>query len=230
MMAFHLHRRQGRPGETRACPAQNSRRLRIRRAFTLIELLTVIGLMALIMAISIPSFVGIARSSKMRGARDNLRATLTLSRQWSITHRQKTFVVFPNNINDNNANDKGFRAYRAYTDASGYIGEWRYLPEGIVFINTVDTNHAGNVFDLTLIPAAKKRSFPSLAGTDTPYISYTPDGSMGDIGSSYRNIYITEGMISSLHLPVILNTQLVYRIQLMGRTGGIRVTDIIQNL
>jgi len=68
---------------------------RVSRAFTLIELLVVIVLMALIIAISVPAFVGIGRGAGMRGSVRSVHSTLSLLRQWAITHREQvTFVYF----------------------------------------------------------------------------------------------------------------------------------------
>jgi len=65
------------------------------RGFTLIELLVVIVLMAIIIAISVPAFVGMGRGSGMRGAVRSVHSTLSLLRQWAITHREQvTFVYF----------------------------------------------------------------------------------------------------------------------------------------
>jgi prepilin-type N-terminal cleavage/methylation domain-containing protein len=63
-------------------------------AFTLIELLVVIVLMAIIIAISAPAFVGMGRGAGMRGAVSSVRSTLSLLRQWAITHREQVAFVY----------------------------------------------------------------------------------------------------------------------------------------
>jgi len=67
----------------------------VRRGFTLIELLLVIVLMAMIIGIATPAFVGLSRGAGMRGAVSAVSSTLSLLRQWAITHREEvTFCYF----------------------------------------------------------------------------------------------------------------------------------------
>ncbi|MFH0922301.1 MAG: prepilin-type N-terminal cleavage/methylation domain-containing protein [Fibrobacterota bacterium] len=63
-------------------------------AFTLIELLVVMVVAAIIMAVSLPSFISMGRGIGMRTAVNNVHSTVALSRQWAITHREEiTFVA-----------------------------------------------------------------------------------------------------------------------------------------
>ena len=66
----------------------------MKKAFTLIELLLVIVLMAMIMAIMIPSFIGLTRGAGMRGATTSINSVVSLSRQWAITHRENVTVRY----------------------------------------------------------------------------------------------------------------------------------------
>lgn len=63
--------------------------------FTLIELLIVIMLMAIVIGIATPAFIGMGRGVGMRGAVSGVCSTLTSLRQWAITHREQvTFCYF----------------------------------------------------------------------------------------------------------------------------------------
>jgi len=64
----------------------------MKKAFTLIELLVVMVIAAVIMAVAIPSFLGMGRGAGMRTAVNNVRSTASLARQWSITHREE--IIF----------------------------------------------------------------------------------------------------------------------------------------
>ncbi|MDO9541217.1 MAG: hypothetical protein Q7J98_02695 [Kiritimatiellia bacterium] len=73
-------------------------------SFTLIELLVVIILMAIIIGISAPAFVGMGRGAGMRGAVRSVHSTLSLVRQWAITHKELVFFHY----SLGNANEASF--------------------------------------------------------------------------------------------------------------------------
>lgn len=65
-----------------------------RRGFTLLELMTVIIIIAIVLAAGIMSYVGARRGMEMRGARGGVQSTLSLARQHAATKRRTTAVVF----------------------------------------------------------------------------------------------------------------------------------------
>jgi prepilin-type N-terminal cleavage/methylation domain-containing protein len=70
----------------------------MKKAFTLVELLIVMVIMAIIISMSIPAFIGIGRGADMRGTTRAISSTLSLCRQWAITHREK--IIFHLNANE----------------------------------------------------------------------------------------------------------------------------------
>ena len=56
---------------------------------TLIELLVVMVVMALIMSVSIPAFTSMGRGSGLRNAVSIVHTSLSLARQWAITHKDE---------------------------------------------------------------------------------------------------------------------------------------------
>lgn len=66
--------------------------------FTLIELLVVMVVAVTLMVVSLPAFLSIGRGIGMRTAVNNVRSTISLSRQWAITHREQITFVAMNNL------------------------------------------------------------------------------------------------------------------------------------
>lgn len=65
-----------------------------RRGFTLLELLTVVAIMLILMTMAAAAYRGMVRGGSMPSAVSNLRSTLALARQYAVTHRSRTFVIF----------------------------------------------------------------------------------------------------------------------------------------
>ena len=66
-----------------------------KKSFTLIELLFVMLIIAIISAISIPAFISMGRGASMRSTVSSVYNTLSLARQWAITHREEiTFSCY----------------------------------------------------------------------------------------------------------------------------------------
>jgi len=66
-------------------------------AFTLLELLTVMGIMMIIAAIVVGSYFNMTRGAGMRSALSHLRSTLQFARQTAIMNGKKTYVIFGQN-------------------------------------------------------------------------------------------------------------------------------------
>jgi prepilin-type N-terminal cleavage/methylation domain-containing protein len=110
------------------------------RAFTLLELLVVLAIMSTLMVIALPAFTNMGRGGGMRSGVAEVRATLNLARQWAITHRARTYVVFPHadaSVYPSDAERaKALKSYAVWVDSheyTGYIGSWKFLPPGIYF-------------------------------------------------------------------------------------------------
>jgi len=70
----------------------------MKKAFTLIELLVVIVIMAIIVGMSIPAFRGMGKAAEMNGTVRALCSTISLTRQWAITHRESAGVIVETNL------------------------------------------------------------------------------------------------------------------------------------
>jgi len=145
-----------------------------RSGMTLLELLTVIGIIAVLAAISIPSFVFMARGSRIRSAAKMITDTLSSARGLAIAHRHSYYVEYDNETVQNPEHNRLRIFYMPLEnpaadpikrwDVSVYdrrttMGEWKKLPEPIVF------------FDGTVpIPPDLKYDFPD------PYVQFDANG------------------------------------------------------
>ncbi len=128
-----------------------------KKAFTLIELLMVIALIAILTAITIPAYQGISKGAAMRGAITGLKSTLMLSRQWAITHRVTVTVYCYRRVP---TNEMPYDCYRVCeVDSKGYatllIQKDERLPTGTVFNQGADGTPAG----MTEINPGQERIF-----------------------------------------------------------------------
>ena len=95
--------------------------------FTLIELLTVIAVMAMIIAIATPAFIGMGRGAGMRGAVSGTKSTLSLLRQWAITHREEVTFYYVENV----AQSASY--YYAANESGTVLEKTNELPMEVVF-------------------------------------------------------------------------------------------------
>ena len=119
--------------------------------------------MGIMMAIALPSFPDIGKAGAIRSGVAQVRSTLTLARQYAITHRVVVLVVFagpkeqyveyPEEVT------KCLMSYAVY-DATNdkYIKAWEDLPNGIMFLyepGTTSYASARNVFASPPRPSSK---------------------------------------------------------------------------
>jgi prepilin-type N-terminal cleavage/methylation domain-containing protein len=219
-----------------------------RSAFTLVELLVVIGIMATLLVLVVPSFTGLGRGQSMRSATAQLRSTLALARQWAVTRNEKTYVIFPHDTTNYVPASRAtmaLRSYAVWAEKSGYISEWRYLPPGIIFDSTEPhpsinpTTESSGSFNLLqtntwgLKSRAYAVSFPTNMAPAQNWraISYLPNGRLNQSGGVTMNIFLREGWVdantNSGVAKLVVKTSLTYGVSVEIRplTGQLRVRE-----
>jgi prepilin-type N-terminal cleavage/methylation domain-containing protein len=200
-------------------PIHSSRR---NAAFTLVELLVVMTIMGIMVGIGIPAVTNLMKSGGLNAATRQVSNTLDQARQYAITQRVRTRVVFPFDgtitIWTNQA-----PAYLSYcvmtnnpsTGIWGYLSKWEFLPVGVVFLRS---GGIGSLNGLSMLPASVPFPNAILGPDQLKYIEFTPTG------AALRNdtLVIQEGyMNGSLPNPTGVNATTATVDNVVGR---IRVT------
>jgi prepilin-type N-terminal cleavage/methylation domain-containing protein len=96
--------------------------------FTLIELMTVMMIMALMMFIAVGAFKDFGRSVGMRGASLGVKTSLNMARQRAITHRDRIYFVY--GTDTNSMPKKGY--YYVRNDEED-LSNTNFCPKGTYF-------------------------------------------------------------------------------------------------
>jgi prepilin-type N-terminal cleavage/methylation domain-containing protein len=114
-------------------------RKKLKSAFTLIEMLVVMALMALMIGIGVTSFYGIGGSSALNGAVNEVQGALSLARQQTVLQNSSVNIYF---YQDTNSNDIVYEMWAmtnevdvSYDDIDnkyGYkLGSLFHFPKGL---------------------------------------------------------------------------------------------------
>lgn len=103
-----------------------NRRERGQCGFTLLELITVMAIVAIMLGAAITSYYGVGESARMAGTLNSIRSTLTLARQRAVLKGQAFEVVF---------NEEGGKHFYVVSNRveNIQVGEKQYLPAGVGF-------------------------------------------------------------------------------------------------
>ncbi len=107
-----------------------------RRAFSLVEMLVVVSIVALLAAITVPGFSGIVRNYNLTDAGKQVVDALSLARQMAISKNQTVEVRFYKHTSNNNQYDSIVTVVPSNGNTGSSV-QWLakplYLPTGIVF-------------------------------------------------------------------------------------------------
>lgn len=205
-------------------------KLRLCSAFTLLELLVVMSIVVLLLAASLPTVTGMGRGASLQGAVSNVRSTLSLARQWAITNRKYTYVVFPgvDEVAASTGDTYAYRAYAVYeydpiSREGRYVTEWKFLPKGIVFDD--DTSKSNNVFDRT----TEQIKYPSNDDSEISVhvLPFRPTGRTG--GSAPYEVFLREGFSEvvggELDYGLVHADQTTFGVKVSALSGGVKVVE-----
>jgi prepilin-type N-terminal cleavage/methylation domain-containing protein len=201
-----------------------------RRGFTLAELLAVLVIMGILIAAVIPSLSGLTRSAAVRGATLQVRAALIQARQFAITRRTTTSVLFPDQGNNTNTGNRAIAVYASASPNGYFISDWMFMPPGIVLATT---NLGTVIWDPMIMQNGYQSEtyylFNGPAGAPQPYngmqcVCYSSSGQIGS--SPWGSVQTGQGgQALGTNAQVLIyeggvNPALTYPSSVWGRPNG----------
>jgi uncharacterized protein (TIGR02596 family) len=208
------HRKRTTPSARARISSLNS------RAFTLVELLVVMGIMAILTAISIPSILGIVRSSSLTSGSNSLNNQLNFARQYAMANNCQVEFRFyqlpdPTTSSTTPSIYRAFQSLAVPNDGSADVALTKvtYLPTQIYILGSVGVSSllqtvAGKTSPTYVLGTAAGTPLGTYAASSYNYYAFhfKPDGST-DLDPSSANVwYISLGnqhdaLLSTNNLP-----------------------------
>jgi prepilin-type N-terminal cleavage/methylation domain-containing protein len=186
---------------------------RSRAAFTLVELLAVVGIMGLLAAVAVPALKGLTGSGGRKQALSQVMGALEIARNTAISTGTNAAVIFPDNGFSPTGVDPTPYKFRSMAVVSYFdttiatntnsnipfeklVSSWITLPQGISFLPTyLKTSTASNMISVTAnIRIPPKTNNISIT---CPGIVFQSDGGLWDCGTnSIAGVAFFEGTVS----------------------------------
>jgi prepilin-type N-terminal cleavage/methylation domain-containing protein len=145
------------------------------RAFTLIEMLVVLGMIVILLSAVIPAVTSLSKANGRKAAMANLLGGIEQARAEAINTSQATYVVFPTfgaGTAQSTLDRYSYKSYAIFEDNAANPGSvkqltgWKSLPTGVAL------RSAGTAALSNLAPTASPTPSPP-----TPTFTFTPDTS-----------------------------------------------------
>jgi len=209
--------------------------MRLKKGFTLIELVIVVAIMALLIFASLPSFQEFIATSRLRQGCYDVISALRTARASAIGERTEYMTLFYTTMKDNR-NLPNFKyayplwsAVMVYNIDEGGVGGWKRLPENIYLDYTFgNTDSEGNVHAFRGMETGGDGDPSALRDPPLPYPNEEDPGDSMPIvifRSSGKAVRFGPGeSFSECNPDIILkdcSTQDTAEIKVLGTTGRI---------
>ena len=151
---------------------------RYRAAFTLVEMLVVLSIIAIVLAALIPAVTSLSKAGGRRAARDSLLGGIEQARAEAIKSGQPTYVVFPTFSSgaQSTLDRYNYRSYAIFeidpaTGVAKQLTDWKSFPTGVA---------------LRAAGPAPLSNPPLPAWTPPPGFTFTPDTSSSPTFLSFQ--------------------------------------------
>jgi hypothetical protein len=199
---------------------------RSRAAFTLVELLAVVGIMGLLAAVAVPALKGLTGSGGRKQALSQVMGALEIARNTAISTGTNAAVIFPDSTFASGDAYKyrsmavvAWNITNAATPAT-MVGSWIVLPQGIaLFPNSISALPLGTNISVRILtttsPAANFRA-----------IRFQSDGALDENLSSFptNGIAFFEGTVTGTTTNSISKMTNFETVRLTRYTGRTRPT------
>ena len=154
------------------------------RGFTLVELLVVMGIIAMMLVALVPAVTSLSKSGGRRAARDSLLGGIEQARAEAIKSGQATYVVFPmfSNGMQSTLDRYNYRSYAIFEDNAASPGnvkqltDWKSFPAGVA-LRAAGTAALSNLADpATLIPPVTFSFTPDTSATPFRCLKFNSNG------------------------------------------------------
>ena len=197
---------------------------RSRAAFTLVELLAVVGIMGLLAAVAVPALKGLTGSGGRKQALSQVMGALEIARNTAISTGTNAAVIFPDSSFGSGDAYKyrsmavvAWNATNSATPAT-MVGSWIVLPQGIAFfpnsLKTANLPIATNI-SVRILTTSNTASFPGIV--------FQPDGGLSEGHSPFptNGIAFFEGTVTGTttnSISKMTNFETVRLTRYTGRT------------
>jgi len=213
-----------------------------RQAFSLVELLTVVAIMAVVMGLVAVGVSGMQRPG-LQTAAAQVSSGLSLARQLAITRNTTAAFIVATTTNGAGMPAEPFKYWSVASSNRGLnttwtlLKDWEKLPDGAVFVeslgsgyNTINPNPypSGMAVGQPSVPASftNRMTFSVQAGASTvsfansPAILFNSDGSANNNAVAVR---VADGAVNGSGQVILRSTNRFYFVETDATVGRIRV-------